>query len=367
MGRRRKRKKCKPKGDIEPKIMADVPISFSADAQQISNRLVKPMSNVGNVIGNNTEELIEQEEAEKFDVEEDEKELQSEKKRVLLVENFETWSEPEGIIYPFDLWETLSQYILPETVNIFSQLCRYSYICVNQPKFWLTMYQNFAVNYPKRHLQNNGCVSLPEHFSPEYVNKQCRGNLRIHVVRALFHTYGPLRDRLVSPKNTWRGDPHSIVGMICLSAWTARKSSNYRFCFKLSKKQFINGARNTEQQTEVTNEWEDLEEDLELPDVGISSEEKCLLLHLDTNAFSFLPGSLIGLKVHDVNVTSCGEGFRYQKVNLILGPLHIRSEKDCYGRVNILTSNSVTVSIGNVVAIRLLEWFHPLYIGCEEM
>ena len=166
--------------------------------------------------------------------------------------------------------------------------------CVNQPKFWLTMYQNFAVNYSKRHLQNNGCVSLPEHFSPEYVNKQCRGNLRIHVVRALFHTYGPLKDRLVSPKNTWRGDPHSIVGMICLSAWTARKSSNYRFCFKLSKKQFINGVRNAEQQPEVTNEWEDLEEDLELPDVGISSEEKCLLLHLDTNAFSFLPGSLIG-------------------------------------------------------------------------
>ena len=129
MGRRRKRKKYKPKEDMEPKIIGDVPISFSADAQQISNRLVKPMTNIGNMIGNdNPEELIDQEEAGKFDVEEDEKEIQSEKKSLILVENYETLSEPKGIIYPFDLWETLAQYILPETVNIFSQLCRYSYI-----------------------------------------------------------------------------------------------------------------------------------------------------------------------------------------------------------------------------------------------
>ena len=90
-------------------------------------------------------------------------------------------------------------------------------------------------------------------------------------------------------------------------------------------------------------------------------------MHLDSDVFSYLPGELIGKKVLDVVITSTGEGFRYRKVCLIFGQPHIRAEKDFQGKMNLLTPHTSTVTIGNIVNIRILDWYHPLYyLGFDE-
>ena len=96
-------------------------------------------------------------------------------------------------------------------------------------------------------------------------------------------------------------------------------------------------------------------------DISISHEESCQLLQVECDAFNLLPAGLCGLRIHAMNITSSGEGFRYQKVNMILGPPHLRTDKDTNGRVKILSPDSVVLDIGNITAINLVKWYHPIY------
>jgi len=263
----------------------------------------------------------------------------------------------EGRVFPFDLWETLANYILPESINVYARLCKDAYQSVNRVAFWINLYQRCVIE-PMKKSTKSSLITLPLCLQSDYVNANCRGNLRLHVVKALFFTYEPLRERLCQP--SFKRDPHQIVGMIVQSAWTARKSdSNYKFCFKLNR--LKHPKKKSEMiPNEIIDDWEHAQHN-PLADISQSSEESCLLLQLDCDAFSLLPGALPGLKIFDFNVISSGDGFRYQKVTLTLGPSHQRPEMDFKGRRSILSPNSITLSIGNILAIHLWPWYHPLF------
>merc|ERR1719273_1256263 len=99
------------------------------------------------------------------------------------------------------------------------------------------------------------------------------------------------------------------MGDICLGAWTVKKSGNYRFYFKVAAKVIDH------QVVEVAcDHWENDVLVNQSAMISVSQEESCRLLQLDCNAYSPLPGAVLGLKIHDLNITSSGQGFRYQKV-----------------------------------------------------
>jgi len=262
----------------------------------------------------------------------------------------------EGETYCFDFWETLSMYLHPESVNVYARLCKAAHLSVNRVSFWLNLYRRYVI-WPMN--SKSATFMLPLGLQPDYINAYCRGNLRLKVIKALFYSYEPLRDRLCQFK--FKLDPHQIVGMIVHSAWTARKSErNFKFCLKLCMRQCMNHYSSVALTNEI-DDWENLGTATPLTDISQSPEESCLLLQLDCDAFSLLPGALPGLRIFDFNVISSGDGFRYQKVTLTLGPSHQRSEKDFKGRRSILSPHSITLTIGNILAIHLWPWYHPLY------
>ena len=180
----------------------------------------------------------------------------------------------------------------------FQSICKATYICVNRPTFWLNLYEKHAVISRKYF---KGC-DLPEHLSPDYVNHNSRQNLRIQVVRALFHCYNPLKERLISPNQILQ-DPHKVIGKICLSAWTAKRNSTYRFCFKLNTKKAHNFRAIFEDENQkdnnIADDWELIEDQSETmfqqAKIGRDPEEDNQMLFMDSNNFSLLPGSLGGL------------------------------------------------------------------------
>ena len=250
MGRKRKRQKRQAERSNQE--FTDVPISFAADSTgKISGRLGKSLVSTKLLSNQNEASNVEEFEEEDDDDGEshdsivkpecEELEVNANTKNEKMISKCQETVDEEGIIYPLDLWEALSWYILPETVHTFSQICRFSYYCVRTPKFWLNLYQNFAIHAPMKLNTNcdrdsttGGNSKLPKHLSPECINKYCQGNLRIQVVRALFYAHEPLRTRL---NFKHAKDPHSIIGKICHGAWISRKKSNsFRFFFKLSSK-----------------------------------------------------------------------------------------------------------------------------------
>lgn len=252
MGRRKRKRQKRQTEFSNQEFTSDVAISFAADSTgKISGRrLGKSTISTKKLLNNQNGGVVSNEEFAEDDDDDGESgepimepvevNANTTKNEKMISKYQETVDDQEGIIYPLDLWETLSWYILPETVHAFSQICRFSRYCVQTPKFWLNLYQNFAIHTPMKlktkcdSASNNGNSELPKHLSPERINKYCQGNLRMQVVRALFYTYEPLRTRL-NFKNA--KDPHSIIGKLCHGAWISRKKPNsFRFFFKLSSK-----------------------------------------------------------------------------------------------------------------------------------
>ena len=60
---------------------------------------------------------------------------------------------------PYDVWELLSNYILPYTIGKFACICKGSYAVVQRPQFWIKLYRDFY------HLD----CDLPEWLQPENV------------------------------------------------------------------------------------------------------------------------------------------------------------------------------------------------------
>jgi len=337
--RRKKQARHSAPVKISEEIMNKVTISHFADASAKCQRVAKSLTSANLFFHIHKKDDDQQQ----FEDLENEKPLNS--KDALKKETKEELGDLSARIYPFDMWDILSRYIHPESINVYTRLCKSAYFSVQRVSFWLNLYDRCGHLPSKRVLQKTGKEILPEALQSDYVNQYCRGNLRLHVIRALFYTHDPFRERLSTIQK--QPDPHSVVGNTCLGAWTVRKSDGYyRFYFKVASKCIPN-----EVVEAVSDNWENNADVNHSANINIGQEEYCRLLQLDSNAFSLLPGAILGLKVHDLNITSSGQGFRYQKVIVTLGPAHLR----------MASPHSVTLTINNIVAIHLLDWYHPLY------
>jgi hypothetical protein len=87
-------------------------------------------------------------------------------------------------------------------------------------------------------------------------------------------------------------------------------------------------------------------------DIQFNPEEGCRLLHIHSDAFSMVPSQIVGQKLTDVCLTMTGQGFRYQKLSMSFIPAHSRS---------IQCSDLNTVDVHNIVNMKIVSWYHPLY------
>ena len=111
------------------------------------------------------------------------------------------------------LWEIISKYIDPESVQTFSLLCKGAYEITTTASFWINLYKRAFYN----HAGKSECLMF-EHLKPD--NVVCtRHQLRLRVIRALYAFH--FKNRLLSSK---LNDPHSIKGSICTNLW--RQSSS---------------------------------------------------------------------------------------------------------------------------------------------
>ena len=111
-----------------------------------------------------------------------------------------------GIVYPVDLWFVLSCYITPTQVQTFALICRGANAAISSKKFWIQLYWRHCVEP----------WSLPNRLHPDRVESQ--PGLKCRVVRALFHSYEPLKCRLLP--NVWQKEgPDLLQFMQCCSLW----------------------------------------------------------------------------------------------------------------------------------------------------
>ena len=100
------------------------------------------------------------------------------------------------VTLPYDVWELIGNYILPESIRTFSRICKDSYAVTNQPPFWVRLHRDFhpfELNTPITHIKG----------------------LKKNVIRHLFINYLPFASRLNS-SHAKIYDPHTLIDLICL-------------------------------------------------------------------------------------------------------------------------------------------------------
>ena len=133
-------------------------------------------------------------------------------------ENISNKEIENPISLPYDVWELISNYILPECIGSFSRICKDSYAVINQPPFWAKLHRDF----------------IPEE---QLIHRNSTG-LKAKVIRHLFQTYSPFQLRLNSTKAKIY-DPHTLVGLICLKhEWSVisclQETANRRVHFDIT-------------------------------------------------------------------------------------------------------------------------------------
>ena len=89
-------------------------------------------------------------------------------------------------------------------------------------------------------------------------------------------------------------------------------------------------------------------------DVNYNPEELNHVLRLELSSFRpGLPDTILGMKLQNVCVTATGPGFRYQKLAFKFVPKHVGLAQ--------CSSDSVTLDIGDITNIKILQWYHPCY------
>lgn len=135
--------------------------------------------------------------------------------------------EEEGTDYPLDLWFLISEYIRPEDVGRFASLCQATYYITTTARFWLALFRR---NY-------RWSSTLPE--SLNYWNIDHRiNNVRLCVVRALFHMYEPFCARLAAEKPL-SADPTQLLRSQCVLQWHWKSRSHHKYFFKFAHPQHL--------------------------------------------------------------------------------------------------------------------------------
>lgn len=174
---------------------------------------------------------------------------------------------------------------------------------------------------------------------------ECRPHgLRTRVVRALFHVYPPLSDRVLTHTSS-QSDPQQLTGLRCILAWQERSTKpNWKFYFK-----FRRGSGRLGCPLSVASANGDC--GLLAPaDVLHNPDERCLILVLTTPHFLPLP-LVMGQVLLKASVT--GSIFT-QSLRLIFS-----SEFIYPGRSDV--AGAVVAQFDPFVSARILHWWHPNY------
>ncbi|XP_005106732.1 transmembrane protein 183 [Aplysia californica] len=234
-----------------------------------------------------------------------------------------------GYVYPLDFWYILSSYIDPEDIGRFSGLCKASHSVTQLAGFWRKLYHRY---YAGR------ADPLPEFLRPSAMEKL--HGLRARVIRTMFRIYPPLAARVAS-KGPMEDEPHDLKGHRCLLAWHQPATKGWQFCFKFQKPSLQALSSRPVSKEDVYNGYDDL---FYHPDEG------CSVLQVTCCHFSSV-ASVMGLLLNQVYVT-LSSGFRYHRLRL-----HFDS------RVNACHNapSDVVVVLDDVLAIRVMQWWHPNY------
>lgn len=236
-------------------------------------------------------------------------------------------------VYPLDLWYLLSKFIRPEDVLRFSLICKGAFQAVIFSAFWLHLY-NIYVGEPEK---------LPEHLQPTRID--CGTGLRARVVRALFHQYGELKNRLV----TVTGDSSCMDALLfhwCSSVWFRQKMKKdtkiWMFYFKLFEK---TRGLDTKPRRFSKKWFNTVDFVRDNPDEGFTVlAVSCL------NFISFQP--VIGMVLTEVLV-GVSQGMKHCRVKLMF---HSHRKDKRYR-----PESGYQVILDPVQDVRVLKWWHPLY------
>ncbi|KAG6799863.1 transmembrane protein [Apis mellifera caucasica] len=240
--------------------------------------------------------------------------------------------EQEGIDYPLDIWFIISEYISPEAIGKFAQICRSSYYVVSTGKFWFHLYKSYYKFVP----------GLPERLQPQCMVRT--HGLRACVIRTLHYTYFALKRKVDDVSYLRQDEPHSLIKRQCCLMWHKEGKMRWYFYFKL--KELSKTTNNLLKQKKNTNgKKTDFIEMLE--DVAVNIEEGCKILRVTCLKYSMLP-PVIGLILQSVSMTLM-PGFKDHRLQLGFGTSDIP---------NTLTNQ---VILNEVVNYQILDWWHPTY------
>ena len=168
---RKRKKKNRTSEDVD-----QLTLSKFADSKSVGSRMSKSSQNSNFTIKVDADIEIESDE------EVDEVIFENRQSKSV-VKMLDKWTD--GVNYPYDLWEILSQYISPECVGKFASLCKSAYLSINCASFWLNLHQIHATQVSRNAYWKKGKEILPVKFQSDYVNRCCQGNLRSIVIRSL--------------------------------------------------------------------------------------------------------------------------------------------------------------------------------------
>lgn len=131
--------------------------------------------------------------------------------------------EQEGIDYPLDIWFIISEYISPEAIGKFAQICRSSYYVVSTGKFWFHLYKSYYKFVP----------GLPERLQPQCMVRT--HGLRACVIRTLHYTYFALKRKVDDVSYLRQDEPHSLIKRQCCLMWHKEGKMRWYFYFKLKE------------------------------------------------------------------------------------------------------------------------------------
>ncbi|OAD54821.1 hypothetical protein WN48_06020 [Eufriesea mexicana] len=245
---------------------------------------------------------------------------------------FKNTIEEEGIDYPLDIWFIISEYISPEAVGKFAQICKSSYYVVTTAKFWFHLYKSYYRFVP----------GLPPRLQPQCMVRT--HGLRACVIRTLHYTYFALNRKVDDLLYLGQNELHSLVKRQCCLMWHRERKTLWYFYFKL--KELPKGANNLlRQKTKINGKKTDFLEMLE--DVAVNLEEGCKVLRVICLKYSMLP-PVNGLILQSVSMTLM-PGFKDHQLQLGFGTSNIP---------NTLTNK---VILNHVVNYKIIDWWHPFY------
>lgn len=240
-----------------------------------------------------------------------------------------------GAVYPVDLWFVLSCYITPQQVQTFALICQGANAAVSSKKFWIRLYWRHCVDP----------WSLPDRLHPDRIDS--RPGLKSRVIRALFHSYEPLRGRLLH--GLWQTEgPDWLQFMHCCSLWfkqilLKKNTKVWAFYFRF----MLMADRRQHRPRYLSKEW------FEKADfVKANPELNYCMLQVNCLNFVAVPHSVIGQILTGIFI-NISQNMRHNCVKMVFHKFRNDGKyHPCDGMI---------VTLDPAIDYRVMKWWHPSY------